>query len=160
MKKWLLPVVAGCIVFSIPAYAVDVMKWKPDPEKRFKAKDLNSDGTITKEEFLHPYTAQFDHIDANGDGYISKEELRLHMYDKRPDHVTEKQWYRKTDSHFTRKDTNKDNVIAKEEFMQRHENSFKGYDRDSSETISKDEMRLYWEAEKAKLEDSMEKDDD
>lgn len=160
MKKWLLPVAAGCMVFSTSAYAVDVMKWKPDPEKRFKAKDLNSDGTITKEEFLHPYTAQFDHIDANGDGFISKEELRLHLLDKRPEHVTEKQWSRKSDGHFKRKDSNQDNVISKDEFMQRHEESFKGYDQDGSKTISKEEMRRYWSAEKAKLEDSLKKDDD
>ena len=160
MKKWLLPMAAGCMFFSTPAYAVDVMKWKPDPEKRFKAKDLNSDGTITKDEYLDPYISQFNHIDANGDELISKEELRMHLREKRPDHVTEKQWSRKTDGHFTRKDSNKDNVIAKDEFMHRHEDSFKGYDRDNDETITKEEMRLYWEAEKAKLEDSMKEGDD
>lgn len=160
MKKWLLPVIAGCMFFSTSAYAVDVMKWKPDPEKRFKAKDLNGDGIITKDEFLHPYISQFNHIDSNGDHLISKEEMRLHLLDKRPAHVNEKQWSRKSDSHFTRKDTNKDNVIAKDEFMHRHEDSFKGYDRNSDETITKEEMRLYWEAEKAKLEDSLKEDDE
>jgi len=160
MKKWLLPVVAGCMVFSTPAYAIDVMKWKPDPEKRFKAKDRNSDGTITKEEFLYPYTAQFNHIDANGDALISKEELRMHLVKKKPEHITEKQWIRKTDSHFTRKDFNKDNVISKDEFLHRHEDSFKAFDQDSSETISREEMRHYWEAERLKLEDSRKKDDD
>jgi len=160
MKKWLLPVAAGCMFFSTSAYAVDVMKWKPDPEKRFEAKDLNSDGIITKDEFLHPYLAQFNHLDTNGDSMISKEELRQHLVEKRPEHVTEKQWIRKTDSHFTRKDFNKDNVISKDEFMQRHDESFKGYDQDSSGTISKEEMRRYWEAERQKLEDSRKKDDD
>ncbi len=160
MKKWLLPVAAGCMFFSTSAYAVDVMKWKPDPEKRFKAKDHNSDGIITKDEFLHPYLSQFNHIDSNGDEFISKEEMRQHLVEKRPDHVTEKQWSAKSDSHFRRKDSNKDNVISKDEFMHRHEESFKAFDQDSSETISREEMRNYWQAEKAKLEDSMEKDDD
>mgnify|MGYP005845048029 CR=1 FL=1 len=160
MKKWLLLLAAGCMFFSTSAYAVDVMKWKPDPEKRFKAKDLNSDGTITKDEFLHPYTWRFNHIDANGDQMISKEELRIHLQDKRPDHVTEKQWSRKSDRHFARKDNNKDNIIAKDEYMHRHEDRFKGYDRDSDGTISREEMRLYWQAEKAKLEDSLKEDDD
>ncbi|HKI60290.1 MAG TPA: hypothetical protein VKA23_04580, partial [Mariprofundaceae bacterium] len=86
--------------------------------------------------------------------------LRLHLVEKRPEHITEKQWSRKADRHFTRKDFNKDNVIAKEEFMQRHEESFKGFDQDSSETISREEMRHYWETERLKLEDSMKKDDD
>jgi len=136
------------------------MKWKPDPEKRFKDKDRNSDGKITKDEFLYPYTSQFNHIDANGDNFISMEEMRIHLAEKRPDHVTEKQWSAKTDRHFKRKDTNQDNVIAKDEFMHRHEDSFKGYDRDSNEIITREEMRLYWEAEKTRLEDSLKEDNE
>ena len=160
MKKWLMPMAICSLIISTPAFAVDVYTWKPDPDKRFKAKDLNSDGTITKEEFLHPYNGQFQHIDANSDNVITKEEMRLHLKDKRPEHVTEKLWSAKSDRHFGRKDNNKDNIIDRDEFMHRHVNSFKAFDTNSDETISREEMRTYWETEKLKLEKAKRGDDD
>lgn len=160
MKKWLLPVAAISMILSAPVYAEDVYTWKPDAEKRFKTKDLNHDGTITKEEFLHPYTAGFNRIDQNGDGQISMDEMRLYLKNKKPKHVSSEQWTMKSDRHFSRKDANKDNVISKDEYMRKHHNSFKGYDRDADENISKEEMRIYWETERAKLEKAKKGDEE
>ncbi len=163
MKKWLLPLAASSLMFSLPAFAVDTYVWSPDHEKRFKAKDLNGDGTITKEEFLHTYNGQFQRIDSDNNKQISMSEMRQYLQHKRPKHVTEKQWSMKTDRHFGRKDRNKDNVISESEFLTKHQRSFEGYDRDGNNEISKDEMRIYWENEKAALESYKEKkgkDDD
>lgn len=157
MKKWLMPLAATAILTSLSAHAENVVyTWKPDSEKRFNAKDLNHDGTITQEEFLHPYTSSFRRIDLNSDGQISMEEMRRHLENKKPKHVTPEQWSMKSDRHFSRKDTNKDNIISKEEFLTRHQNNFMGYDRDSDGTISREEMRIYWETERAQLEKAKE----
>jgi len=160
MKKWLLPLMMISMACSVQAIAEDVYTWKPDAEKRFNAKDLNHDGTITKEEFMHPYNTNFTRIDSNGDGQISIEEMRQYMSTKRPKHVTVEQWNVKADHHFDRKDINKDNIISFEEFMSRYEDSFRGYDRDNNEMISLEEMRIYWEAEKAELEKAKAGEDD
>ena len=159
MKKWLLPLAACSVMISTPALAVDQYIWKPDADKRFKVKDLNHDGTITKEEFLHPHNSNFDRIDSDNNNQISMEEMRRHLQDKKPEHVTDQQWSTKSDRHFGRKDLNKDNVIAKDEYMSRYEDRFRGFDRDNNESISEEEMRIYWEAERAQLEKSKEGDD-
>jgi len=160
MKKWLLPLAATSVLFSTSAFAVDQYVWKPDAEKRFKTKDLNHDGSISKEEFLHPYAAAFNRIDSDGNNQISIDEMRSYLSKKRPAHVTPEQWNVKADRHFGRKDLNKDNTISKEEFMLRHHDSFKGYDRNKDDSISQEEMRIYWEAERASLEKSKEENDD
>lgn len=161
MKRWLLPFAAAAAMIATSAQAENyVYTWKPDPEKRFKEKDLNNDGIITKEEFLHPYTTNFRRIDVNGDNQISIEEMRQYMSGKRPEHVTIDQWNVKADHHFGRKDLNKDNIISKEEFMSGYEDNFKGYDRDGSDTISQEEMRIYWETERVQLEKAKEENDD
>ena len=86
--------------------------------------------------------------------------MRAYLSKKRPKHVSQEQWNVKADHHFARKDTNKDNVISEEEYMARHHDNFKGYDRDGSDTISLEEMRIYWETERANLEKSKTEKDD
>jgi len=163
MKKWLLPFAAGSLMFSMPAFAIDTYTWNPDHEKRFKAKDRNGDGTITKKEFLKTHNGQFDRMDHDSNDAISMDEMRLYLEAKKPKHVSEKQWTMKADRHFGRKDLDKDNVISRDEFLSKHYKSFQAYDRDHDDNISEEEMRIYWENEKEALQRFKEKqgrDDD
>ena len=41
--------------------------------------DSNSDGTVTKEEFMQAHDAMFDKMDANGDGVIDADEQSASM---------------------------------------------------------------------------------
>jgi len=44
--------------------------------KMFEKHDTNSDGTISKDEFLAHATERFENMDADGDGRVSKEEAK------------------------------------------------------------------------------------
>ena len=49
----------------------------PDLEEIFfKQFDSNGDGKVSKEEFLKPTEAQFDHMDDNHDGALDRAEIK------------------------------------------------------------------------------------
>jgi len=62
--------------------AADPAKPKPTPEEVFKKKDKNSDGFLTKEEFVGKAKdaakaeARFAKLDTNGDGKVTLEEFK------------------------------------------------------------------------------------
>lgn len=81
-----ITILAALLLCACPAFAGNKSKKadrKHDPEAVFKKLDSNSDGNVTKEEFLatkrgkkDPVKAakRFEKVDANKDGKISKEE--------------------------------------------------------------------------------------
>ena len=81
-----ITILAALLVSASPAFAGNKSKKadrKHDPEAIFKKLDSNSDGNVTKEEFLASKrgkkdpakaTKRFEKVDANKDGKISKEE--------------------------------------------------------------------------------------
>lgn len=49
----------------------------PDLEEIFfKQFDTDQDGRVSRQEFLRPTEAQFEHMDTNGDGAVDRPELR------------------------------------------------------------------------------------
>jgi len=160
MKKWLLPLAALSVIIPASAYAVDTVKWKPDAEKRFSVKDLNSDGKISKDEFFYSITRVFQKIDRSADNHISLKEMRAYLKPNKQKHVREAQWNSKINRIFARKDLNKDNVISKDEYLSKRTNNFKEYDQDGDQSISLKEMRSYWDKETNRLEESRKKKDD
>jgi hypothetical protein len=81
-------IIAAILASAFPAFAGNKSKksaeGKRDPEAVFKKLDSNSDGNVTKEEFLASKkakkdpakaTKRFEKADANHDGKISKEEV-------------------------------------------------------------------------------------
>ena len=80
-------IITALFAGAFPAFAGNKSKksteGKRDPEAVFKKLDSNSDGNVTKEEFLASKKAKkdpakankrFEKVDANNDGKISKEE--------------------------------------------------------------------------------------
>lgn len=45
--------------------------------------DADSDGKVSREEFMQGHEAMFEEIDADGDGFIDREERRAHMKQKK-----------------------------------------------------------------------------
>jgi Ca2+-binding EF-hand superfamily protein len=49
----------------------------PDLEKMFFQQfDTNQDGMVSKQEFLKPTEAQFDHMDKDGNGALDRNEVK------------------------------------------------------------------------------------
>jgi len=83
MKKILaLALIAGMFM---PMLTAQAQKGK-SPEERFKALDTNSDGKLSKDEYLAQYKddaekkgkaeMRFPRIDTNSDGFLSLEEYK------------------------------------------------------------------------------------
>lgn len=75
-------------VFSPAAVMAEETKPKMDPEKVFKRRDANGDGSISEDEFLaaakedkqkETMKKRFSKIDSNGDGKLSLEEFTAGM---------------------------------------------------------------------------------
>ena len=95
---------------------------------RFEALDKNSDGKISKDEFL----LHFDEVDSNKDGQLSKEEM-IEQMEKMREHDP------KNRPHFEEQDLNKDGFLSKDEFKG-PEGFFGKIDANQDGQISKDEM--------------------
>jgi Ca2+-binding EF-hand superfamily protein len=75
-------------VFSPAAVMAQETKPKMDPEKVFKRRDANGDGSISEDEFLaaakedkqkETMKKRFGKIDSNGDGKLSLDEFKAGM---------------------------------------------------------------------------------
>ncbi len=75
MKKLIIALTLA----STPAFAQQMqMPQMPDMEVMFfKQFDANQDGQVSKNEFLKPTEAQFDHMDKNGDGALDAAEVKV-----------------------------------------------------------------------------------
>lgn len=74
MKKTII----ALTLFSAPVLAQQPpMPQMPNLEELFfKQFDTDQDGQVTKEEFLKPSEAQFDHMDSNNDGILDASEVK------------------------------------------------------------------------------------
>ena len=88
--KHILTILSALVVTATFATAEDkpaapaAEKPKHNPEEMFKKKDSNSDGSVSKEEFLAgakdaaKAEEAFKHKDKDSDGKLSKEEFSAH----------------------------------------------------------------------------------
>lgn len=112
---------------SASALSMDGTAMVTTPEKKtgapkaFVEKDANSDGKITKAEFLAYSAANFDRKDKNKDGVLSPNE---HNHPS-----------------FARADQDNDNMLTRKEFTSIFERQFGGLDKDKSSFITADEMK-------------------
>jgi len=68
-------VVIALVFLATPALAQQPQM--PDLEEMFfKQFDTNQDGLVSKDEFLKPTEAQFDHMDTNKDGALDQAEVK------------------------------------------------------------------------------------
>lgn len=74
MKKLIIALTLA----STAAFAQQMqMPQMPDMDALFfKQFDANQDGQVSKNEFIKPTEAQFDHMDKNGDGALDAAEVK------------------------------------------------------------------------------------
>lgn len=72
MKKAFI-VLALCIA---PAFAQQPPQMPNLEEMFFKQFDADGNGSVSKEEFMKPTEAQFDHMDKNSDGNLDAAEVQ------------------------------------------------------------------------------------
>ncbi|XP_016061612.1 PREDICTED: reticulocalbin-1 [Miniopterus natalensis] len=103
-------------------------KMLPRDERRFKAADLNGDGTATREEFtafLHPEEFEYmkeivvletlEDIDKNGDGFVDQDEYIADMF-SHEESGPEPDWVLSEREQFNEfRDLNKDGKLDKDE---------------------------------------------
>jgi Ca2+-binding EF-hand superfamily protein len=91
MKKILtLALIAGMFM---PMLSAQAQKGNKSPEERFKLLDTNSDGKLSKEEFIARVKddaekkgkaeTQFSRLDKNNDGFVTLEEYKEGMMKKK-----------------------------------------------------------------------------
>ncbi len=146
MKKALLFGVFAAILMggTLPALA-DVQSGHAD--KIFEEKDANSDGVISKTEFLEHSEKRFSQMDIDGNRKITQKEL---------DNLKEDLGGGKSSGRgaklFARADTNSDGAISEEEFLERSEKKFAKMDGDGDGEITKEEAENHRAEIKKKLE--------
>ena len=95
MKKLLLLGAAVLTMQAIPALAEEGGKMKHDGgkrmEKMFAEQDANSDGSISKDEFVAHSTKRFEGMDGNKDGKVTKEEITAHYEAKKAEWKAKKE---------------------------------------------------------------------
>lgn len=81
MKKALFYMAAVALLISIAAPAMaerDGKGFPPHRGKLFERMDTDSDGTVTKEEFLKNAEKHFSELDTDNNGKITREEIEHH----------------------------------------------------------------------------------
>lgn len=87
LTRCLMAALAFAVVAPAASMAQET-KPKMDPEKVFKRRDTNGDGSISEDEFLAPakedkqkeqLKKRFGKIDTNGDGKVSLDEFKAGM---------------------------------------------------------------------------------
>lgn len=73
MKKLLILSAAVLALSAGPALAAQ--KDRPQRSRMFQKLDSNTDGVITKEEFLSAHEAVFEKMDVNDDGEVTQKEV-------------------------------------------------------------------------------------
>lgn len=76
MIRTALLAAAIAAVVATPAAFAQMPHGMPNLGDMFlKQFDANHDGKVTRDEFIKPTEAQFDHMDTNGDGAVDASEL-------------------------------------------------------------------------------------
>ena len=97
----------------------------PHKAKMMKEVDTNSDGLISKDEFVSHAGKRFSKIDADNDGNATKDEMHKYHEAKKAEHEKyKKEGKEGHDKRFDEMDSDKDGKISKEE-MKKHRESKK-----------------------------------
>jgi Ca2+-binding EF-hand superfamily protein len=78
LKKSLMLAASTVLILGASAYANEGATTTTKKGTMFEQSDTNSDGAISKEEFLANAEKRFSKIDANNDGKLTKEEFKAH----------------------------------------------------------------------------------
>lgn len=146
MKKALLFGTFAAILMggTLPALA-DMHSGYAD--KIFEEKDTNSDGVISKTEFLEHSEKRFSQMDIDGNGEVVQEELDI---------LKEELGGGKSSALrgklFAKVDTNSDGAISEEEFLEYSEKKFAKMDGDGDGEITKEEAENHRAEIRKKLE--------
>lgn len=96
MKK-LLALSAVALAFTVTPALAEEHGDKGDKGKMFEKHDTNSDGVISKDEFLYHAEKRFVEMDADGNGEVSKDEakaahdaMREKMKERKAEHKDKK----------------------------------------------------------------------
>jgi Ca2+-binding EF-hand superfamily protein len=87
LVRFAIIAISGCFLLSTAVVAADKADGKRDPEKMFKKKDADGNGSLSLEEFktgmpekaLPKADARFKKLDTNGDGQLSLDEFKAGM---------------------------------------------------------------------------------
>ena len=88
-NKMLLTMAAAAIMASAPAFAEDhgkegmMHKEGMHKGKMFEMMDANTDGMVSKDEFMADHMKRFEKMDANADGNVSKDEIEAYRAAKK-----------------------------------------------------------------------------
>ena len=123
-----------------------------NPEKnadeQLAAWDSNGDSLVSMEEFSRSASARFQHMDSNADGVTTLEEwLEFHPSKKIVAQNLMKRW-----------DSDGDNVISREEFLQPMHVKFENLDGDHDGQITRSELVEHWTRKKEELDTYWERD--
>jgi Ca2+-binding EF-hand superfamily protein len=94
MKKVLLLGAAVLTLNAIPAFAEEGAKKHNGGmkmEKMFAEQDTDSNGTVSKDEFVAHATKRFESMDANKDGGVTQAEIKAHFDAKRAEWKAKKE---------------------------------------------------------------------
>ena len=151
MRKALLCVTLAVIFMGGATPVMAAGKDADYSDKMFEAKDANSDGVISKAEFLEHSEKKFARMDADGNEEITQEEidsLKAEIKEK-PDG---KDSSGRGSKMLKRADANSDGVISKTEFLEHSEKKFAKIDADGNEEITQEELSNRRSHLKEKLE--------
>lgn len=104
---------------------------RQQPQELWKQYDLNSDGKITRGEFMAVRATCFARYDANGDGMLTRAEVKKFFPPQLADRI---------DAAFPRLDLDGDGLISREEFDRESDRLFRQLDTNGDGVIAGDEL--------------------
>ena len=147
MKKTLL---LGALAVMLAGGTVSVAAADYSKEI-FQIGDTNSDGIISKAEFLERQEEKFTRLDADGDGGITQREMDS-LKESLKDNVERRDFSGHGGKIFRRMDTNSDGVISEGEFLERAKKRFAKTDIDGDGKITVEEVEKRQAYVREKLE--------
>lgn len=121
------------LAILLSACAAGRSQARRDPAQIFTAADANSDGIVTRAEFLAARATNFSKYDRNGDGFIDAHDVPRRM--RARGNAAER-----VDALIDRFDTNHDGRISRAEFVDGPTNAFDLADRNHDGQLSKEEV--------------------